>query len=264
MSGLSVFSTLHYYESPVIFFSLFDVVTGPRADRGRVHSGSTGSQRDSGQWRTGGVAAGEPQRDHNREIAVLANRNRAGWCVSSSAVPIAHEPPRGIRSGEMAAEDEIPDAVLCTHPPPPPSSAYTLVSRGVSQNTPDLVLGGHACAHRDALLPIHGRAEPGRSSEVRGKPQEHDSRVPRPIPYTVLEENSHQFKNTSHKGNIRAGPRKSCPVPPAGSYGIFTCPLLRDLAAEAGPLGSGKVASDLNAQGGQQNGGSWRQRISNG
>lgn len=53
VSGLSVFSTLHYYESPVIFFSLFDVVTGPRADRGRVHSESTGSQRNSGQWRTG-------------------------------------------------------------------------------------------------------------------------------------------------------------------------------------------------------------------
>lgn len=53
VSGLSVFSTLHYYESPVIFFSLFDVVTGPRADRGRVHSESTGSRRNSGQWRTG-------------------------------------------------------------------------------------------------------------------------------------------------------------------------------------------------------------------
>lgn len=264
MSGLSVFSTLHYYESPVIFFSLFDVVTGPRADRGRVHSGSTGSQSNSGQWTVEdrGVAAGEPQRDHNREIAVLANRNRAGWCVSSSAVPIAHEPPRGDTIGRDGSRGR--DTRCSTHPPPPPSSAYTLVSRGVSQNTPDLVLGGHACAHRDALLPIHGRAEPGRSSEVRGKPQEHDSRVPRPIPYTVPPRETHQFKNTSHKGNIRAGPRKSCPVPPVGSYGIFTCPLLRDLAAEAGPLGSGKVASDLNAQGGQQNGGSWRQRISNG
>jgi hypothetical protein len=77
------------------------------------------------------------------------------------------------------AEDEIPDAVpIPLLPPPQQGAVYTLVSESVSQNTPGLVLGGHTCAHRDALLPIHGRAEPGRSSEVRGKPQEHDSRVP--------------------------------------------------------------------------------------
>lgn len=56
--------------------------------------------------------AGEPQRDHNREIAVLANRNRPRWCVSS-AVPIAHEPPRGIRSGEMAEDEKIMPSAAC-------------------------------------------------------------------------------------------------------------------------------------------------------
>lgn len=54
--------------------------------------------------------AGEPQRGHNREIAVLANRNRPRWCVSS-AVPTSRQ--GGIRSGEMAEDEKIMPSAAC-------------------------------------------------------------------------------------------------------------------------------------------------------
>jgi hypothetical protein len=75
------------------FFPLC-VVTGPQADRGRVRCEEHGVATQ--QWRTGVwmLENLRHQRDHNREIAVLANQHRDRWCVSS-APRGAHEPPRG-------------------------------------------------------------------------------------------------------------------------------------------------------------------------